>query len=202
MMQEARTSLHKGLIPAQVFQSGFFSSSLKARDWKTHPTLQPSTQGPWGSTTVTSMPPPPVHPEAQNLLSLQPPQCWTQAITSLAGWGPDESTRLLCAPVTVYSCGSRTYLTSYSASLTPQQTHSFPAWNGAPRQSQSLAHSQHPEVLTRGLSEQRLLSGPTHVGWSWRGGLCVPFSSFHAYEDVASLLIRPLQRTVTKTLSL
>ena len=115
--------------------------------------------------------------------------------------GPGRANDLLCAPVTVCSCGSQTHFTSHSASLRPQQPHSFPAWDGAPRQSQSLAHSQHPGVL-RGLSEQRLLSGPTHVARSWRGGRRVPFSSFHAGENMASLLVRPPQRTGTETLSL
>ena len=57
MMQEASTSLHKGLTPAQVFQRGLFSSSFKAHDQKTHPTLQPGIQGPWDCTVTSTQKP-------------------------------------------------------------------------------------------------------------------------------------------------
>ena len=65
-MQEARTSLHKGLTPARVFQ--FFLKGSRPEDSPNSSAQHSGTLGFYNHN---------IHPEARNLLSLQPPECWT-----------------------------------------------------------------------------------------------------------------------------
>ena len=193
MMQEASTSLHKGLTPAQVFQRGLFSSSFKAHDQKTHPTLQPGIQGPWDCTVTSTQKPRICSPS--NLLTAgllchhQPCRAGPGRVNE-----PFYVLLWLCVYVVLRHISLRIQPPWPHSRLTPSQPGTVPlgshkAWHIASTQGCWLREF---------LSRVSFLSGPTHVTWSWWGGLCVPFSSFHAYENMASLLIRPLQWTVLK----
>ena len=145
MMQEARTSLLKGLTPAQVISEGVLQFLLKGSWLEDSPNSSASPQGPWGSTTVTSTPVPRSPPRSPE--SALPPTSSTldsQAITGLAGQGPGEPTTFsvllwLCARVVPRHTSLHIQPPCAHSSLTPSQPGTVPrgshkAWHTASTQ--------------------------------------------------------------------
>lgn len=204
------------LLPS--YFRGLLSSSSKAHEQKTYPTLQPSIQGPWGCTTVTFKPPPQSTQKPEICSTLQPPGgLGSYTITSLPGQDRNEAMFLLHI---LLCCCAYTVLRQFSLCV---HLHD-PTIDSAPSQPGMVplgCHRDKHAASTQGcwwgdfLSRGALLSGPAHFRWSWLGGVnfhpgfrqvtegqrttpCpMSFSSFPTYQNVVSVLISSLQGTVT-----